>query len=344
MLYCQQCGAGNAGDARFCNQCGAKIARVGEPGGPLAASADGAVPEATLPIGRKSIPSESALVPTTPPRPLDVSTISLSAIGVRSRGQAWGIIAGIVLALVGLGAGGMWLAMRFSSAPAAVIRDQDVLPVEPQEVEVDLIPHGEEPPDLDVVTTAPRPTPRSRRGAPREARESARPARPAETPNTARREAERPRSDDEDETTAAEPHAPARAEASGRSDETGPSSASSARPEPDWDALAEQQRAEDDYEMEAYATRVRRFVRTYYLRRAQSCFERETRNAQSVRGTVVIEFEIQADGEIANTRVVRNTTELESLGACLARQVDSWRLPPPPEGEAPLAMQMPFSR
>ena len=53
---------------------------------------------------------------------------------------------------------------------------------------------------------------------------------------------------------------------------------------------------------------------------------------------------IQADGNTRDSRVERNTTGLDSLGACLARQVGSWRLPPPPEGRAPLAMQMPFSR
>ncbi len=83
-------------------------------------------------------------------------------------------------------------------------------------------------------------------------------------------------------------------------------------------------------------------IRTYYAPRAQTCFERETRNRESVRGTVVIGFQVQADGQIDNVRVIRNTTDIDTLGACLVRQVDSWRLPPPPE--SPLAMQMPFSR
>lgn len=99
---------------------------------------------------------------------------------------------------------------------------------------------------------------------------------------------------------------------------------------------------EEDDEMEEYAARVRSVVRQYYATRAQACFERETRNHQSVRGTVVIGFDILGDGNIRNAQVVRNTTGIDTLGRCLATQVGSWRLPPPPE--SPLPMQMPFSR
>jgi TonB family protein len=99
-----------------------------------------------------------------------------------------------------------------------------------------------------------------------------------------------------------------------------------------------------DREMDAYANSVRGFIRQYYIQRASSCFEHESRNNESVRGTVVIGFEIPADGQVRSARVVRNTTGSDALGGCLARQVGSWRLPAPPEGEAPLPMQMPFSR
>ena len=63
-----------------------------------------------------------------------------------------------------------------------------------------------------------------------------------------------------------------------------------------------------------------------------------------VRGTVVIGFSIAANGDVGSTEVVRNSTGDDTIGACLARQVDAWRLPAPPEGRAPLAMQMPFSQ
>jgi TonB family protein len=96
--------------------------------------------------------------------------------------------------------------------------------------------------------------------------------------------------------------------------------------------------------MELYGSRVRGVIRQYYIQRAATCFEHESRNNQAVRGTVLVGFQIQADGTVSRSRVERNTTGIDTLGTCLARQVGSWRLPPPPEGEAPMAMQMPFSR
>ncbi|HJL20246.1 MAG TPA: AgmX/PglI C-terminal domain-containing protein [Sandaracinaceae bacterium LLY-WYZ-13_1] len=101
---------------------------------------------------------------------------------------------------------------------------------------------------------------------------------------------------------------------------------------------------ERDLEMDLYSGRVRSVIRQYYMRRAAGCFDHASRNHRDVRGTVLIGFEIQDDGTVRDARVDRNTTGIDSLGGCLARQVGSWRLPPPPEGNAPLAMQMPFSR
>jgi TonB family protein len=102
---------------------------------------------------------------------------------------------------------------------------------------------------------------------------------------------------------------------------------------------------ERDFAMEAYGNHVRRVIREFYIRRAQSCFDHETRvDQEPIRGTVVIGFTIEQSGEVTNTSVDRNTTGRESLGACLARQVDQWRLPPPPEEEGAVQMQMPFAR
>ena len=93
-----------------------------------------------------------------------------------------------------------------------------------------------------------------------------------------------------------------------------------------------------------YAARLRRFIRTYYMRRAGSCFDMASRNHDSVSGRVVIGFEIQADGTVHDSSVVSNSTHIDTIGACLASQVGRWRLPPPPADNAPLAMSMPFSR
>jgi hypothetical protein len=97
--------------------------------------------------------------------------------------------------------------------------------------------------------------------------------------------------------------------------------------------------------MDAYGAQVRRVIREFYARRAQACFDHESRvRGEAVRGTIVIGFTIEDSGEVTGTEVARNTTGIDLLGACLAHEVDAWRLPPPPHGEAPVPMQMPFSR
>ncbi len=93
---------------------------------------------------------------------------------------------------------------------------------------------------------------------------------------------------------------------------------------------------------ELYGARVHYVVNRYYAHRAQTCFDHATRNVPSVTGTVVVSLTIGADGGVTHTSVARNTTGDEALGRCLAAQVQSWRLPPPPGGS--IQMQMPFSR
>jgi len=91
-----------------------------------------------------------------------------------------------------------------------------------------------------------------------------------------------------------------------------------------------------------YAARVRFLVRRYYAARAQSCFDHATRNDPELHGQVVIDMTIAASGEVGRAEVARNSTGDPELGSCLARQVATWRLSPPPQRE--VAMQMPFSR
>ena len=99
---------------------------------------------------------------------------------------------------------------------------------------------------------------------------------------------------------------------------------------------------ERDLELELYGSRVRFAVRRYYAARAQTCFDRATRNEPTLSGTVVIAMTIGSDGGVSATSVQRNTTGDTTLGTCLAAQVGSWRLPPPPDGS--IQMTMPFSR
>lgn len=94
--------------------------------------------------------------------------------------------------------------------------------------------------------------------------------------------------------------------------------------------------------MELYSSRVRFLIQRYYGARAQTCFDRATRNNPNVSGTVVIAMTIGADGQVSRARVARNSTGNDVLGTCLASQVGSWRLSAPPNG--PVDMQIPFSR
>ena len=396
MLYCQQCGAGNAKDARFCNQCGGKIASAGEPGGPIATDAtrpdtlagfdDAKVPRETrsapaveephaegeledAPVPRASRPSRASTSSTSGASSFDVSQVSLSTIGVRSRGKAWGVILLVVLALVGVGAGGTWLAMQQSGSEPVASAEELEGAGGTEDIEIgDLLPEGEEPPD--VVTGTPRPAEGG--GTTRPATGGARPTKNtggsggsstggsstggsstggsstggASTGGSSTGGSSTGGSSTGGSSTGGSSTGGSSTGGSstGGSSTGGSSTGGSSRPEPDWDSLEEEVGEEPDYEMDDYSTRVRNVVRTYYARRAQNCFELATRNHESVRGTVVIGFRIGADGAISRAEVVRNTTKIETLGACLRAQVDSWQLPPPPEGRAPLPMQMPFSR
>lgn len=372
MVHCQECGASNASDARFCDQCGAPIARLGEPGGPLEASGPVAA-DSTLPgHAEPSVRSESRASEASEGRAslerrrdathdeLDASSIRLSAIGVRSRGAAWGVVAGAALALMALGALGMWLALRSDDPQAPVAEGGEPEPrVDPPDaVEIgDPLPEGAEAPDLEVVTGTPRPRAAENRRSPRGAAgpTGARPAAGSSSGSTGA------------SSGVASDGAPSRAAGSagasggaagpvaggsgasratssdnaveGGGGSTPPSGgAGSGGAIPDWDSLD----SERGREMNEYSARVRSVIRQYYAPRAQSCFEHASRNVESVRGTVVVAFRVLADGQLDDAQVRRNTTGIESLGTCLARQVGSWRLPPPPE--APLPMEMPFSR
>lgn len=390
MVYCQQCGAENAGEARFCNQCGAKIAGAGEPGGPLATIADAPPGDATRPDGHGEL--ERSSVPGGPPpsSSIDISTVSLSAIGVRSRVKAWGVILGAVAVLVGLGAGGTWLAMRGTeSEPVA----EGTEPSAPEQVVIgDLLPEGQDAPD--VLTGAPEPTGRATGGTKASGGGGAASKKSGGSGSggsggsasaggagsgsggsgsagsgsggsssgsgaagsgsggsgSGGSGASGSGSGSSGSGSSGGSGSGSGSSSSGSSGGSGSGSGSGSggsggtRPEPDWEAMGEQELAERDFEMEAYASRIRSVVRDYYARRAQTCFDTATRNNESVRGTVMIGFTIQASGEIVNSSVVRNTTGIDTIGACLARQVDEWRFPPPPQGDAPLAMQMPFSR
>ena len=96
------------------------------------------------------------------------------------------------------------------------------------------------------------------------------------------------------------------------------------------------------HDMEYNALRDEVVISQFYAARAQSCFDRATRNNNQLRGTVVVRFTVGSDGNVTRAHPVRNTTGDDDLGACLAAQVQSWRLPVPPNDQ-PVDLEMPFS-
>ncbi|MEZ4336736.1 MAG: AgmX/PglI C-terminal domain-containing protein [Sandaracinaceae bacterium] len=390
MVYCQKCGASNTDDARFCNMCGTPIAQAGEPGGLLP---DDAAPAQTLrghespvegeapadapvdPVGKTAVapPRPSArpapekererFSDTPPPMGLDVSTVSLAAIGVRSRGKAWAVIVGVALVFVGLGAVGMWVALNMNEEPPSEETADATDPTEPTEVDVadPVAPEGAEPPP-EAFDPPEGPTPTTRRGTTTR-RSTSTSGRSSATSGgggggtgstgsgSTGSGSTGSGSTGSGSTGSGSTGSGGTGSGSTGSGSTGSGSTGSGSTgsgstgsgtEPDWDSMEEQQADERDLEMDLYTGRLRQFIQTYYMRRAGSCFDMASRNNPELRGRVTIGFTILADGTTQNTRVVSNETGLDSLAGCLSTQVAHWRLPAPPEGEAPLEMSMPF--
>ncbi|MGE3635269.1 MAG: zinc ribbon domain-containing protein, partial [Sandaracinaceae bacterium] len=247
---------------------------------------------------------------TPPPQSFDISTVSLSAIGVRSRGTAWGVILLIALLFVGLGAGGMWVALHADSGPAVAQNDDPIPtdPVEPEEIELgDPVPEGEEPP-VDFVPGTPEPTGRSGRASS---------GRTTSTPASGRRGSSGGSSAGTSSGRSGSSGTSGGTPSSGSSGGTSSSGTSSGGSSggtsssgtsssgssggtsssgssggtssggtsggsvsgagttvPDWDN--EEIPEERDLEMDMYATRVRSVIRTYYILRACCCCENET--------------------------------------------------------------------
>ena len=453
VVYCQECGAENTSNARFCNMCGVAIAKPGEPGGEVveappraepakggdagakpedagakpspdegdpartlhghgldASPAEAKEPEEVEPPKPKSAeaeesakadqeakdpePSEErAAKPREPeekhppktkakrteePTPivageenvweahssdrLDISTVSLSAIGVKSKGKAWGLVVLAVAALVGLGALGMWIAMNEGDGAEPIAgatepdgADETGEPSDPQEdpdevMVGDPLPDGAEEPDQVVpghVGPRRRPDQRSSNGNSGGSGSggSVGEAWTSEGGGSGGSGGSGAGGSGAGGSGAGGSGAGgsgAGGSGSGGSGSGGSGSGGSGSggSDIDWDAMREEQ----DVEMEMYDSRLGSVIRSYYMRRAAGCWDRETRNNQSVRGLVLVGLRIAADGSVSNTTVDRNTTGSTTLGRCLAAEVARWRLPPPPEGRAPLARQLPFSR
>ncbi len=317
-MFCQACGAENEKDARFCNMCGATIAAAGSPGGPTPAS------PTALGMG---LDSEPAPAQESSQESASMMNVSLEDLGVRSNAQAGLVMAGVVVLL--MAAGGAFTYLGTGREPAAPETGH-------AEANAPFVIGAPIPEGLGAPLPASAPPPTSAELEPEARAASAstgrapstsRPSRPSRGSSGAP-----PSVDEPDALT------PAPIEEAAPSETPRAPAPDSAIPEASEGTLEER-----DVELEMYAGRVRFLVQRYYSARAQTCFDHATINNPGLHGAVVIDMTIGSSGEVSAASVARNSTGDAELGGCLARQVGSWRVSPPPSGE-PLQMQMPFSR
>ncbi|MCB9619664.1 MAG: AgmX/PglI C-terminal domain-containing protein [Sandaracinus sp.] len=383
-MYCQSCGASNSDDAKFCNQCGGRIAAPGDVGG-LSAS-----PAATA-VGLGA-PAEGIAPPSAPAAPAagsapssvnvweqqqtsgagggpSMMSVSLETIGVKSTKKVWAGIFAIAVVLVALGALGSWL---LRGDPEVVADAGHAQPEDPFVIGTPLPNEGDETPTEPVVEpTEPEPstgtamstsTMRSTTSSGTTTMTSTglsggtttmtssgttsggtstggTSAGGTTTMTTTGGSTGGTTTSGNDSTTGGSTTGGGTTGGGTTGGGTTGGGTTGGGSTPDLGGEVPEER---DLELELYGSRVRFVVQRYYAARAQTCFDRATRNNPSVSGTVVVKMTIGADGHVSGTSIVRNTTGDEVLGNCLRSQVGSWQLPPPPGGS--LEMQMPFSR
>lgn len=341
VIFCQACGAQNAQDARFCNMCGTPIAKVGTPGGPIEHTQLG------VGLTRSSLEGSSADVPAprasqpggSHPGGGNTMSVQLDAIGIRSTKKTWATLGGVALLLFALGGVVTFFSMGGAHEETGGAAADDPFELGSPEIQnaddVDFVSGGREGRSgaPDASTTAPStptgttpPTPSTTTPTPTG----------TTTPSTAM-------SSSGTSPTTMETTSPTAMETTpstmATTMETAPTDTTMEATPPDPGEVP----PDSDMELEMYTSRVRYLVRRYYLARSQSCFEHATRNNPSLHGQVVISLTIGASGTVTASSVARNSTGDTSLGSCLATQVRSWQLTPPPGGE-PISMTLPFSR
>lgn len=379
-MYCQSCGASNSDDAKFCNQCGGRIARPGDAGGPAPVGGPGGGPSATaVGMGTPAASGIAAPSSASASAPASVNvweqqqtsgsgggpsmmSVSLDTIGVRSTKKVWAGIALVALLLVGLGALGSWLLRGepevVAEAGHAQPEDPFVIgtPLPPSEVPTTPV----QPVDDPATDTSPRSamTGSTSTGSTRTDTHTSTTMTGSSTGTTGSSAGSTSMAGNDSTTSMSSTGTTSMAGATGDTSTMGSTdTGTSVDPGTSMDTgtstgstggtgtipnLGGDLPEERDLELELYGSRVRFVVQRYYVARAQTCFDHATRNNPNVSGTVVVNMTIGADGNVSDTSVARNTTGDEVLGNCLRSQVASWQLPPPPGGS--LQMQMPFSR
>jgi TonB family protein len=76
---------------------------------------------------------------------------------------------------------------------------------------------------------------------------------------------------------------------------------------------------------------VRRVVRAH-INEVRYCYNQGLARDSELSGRVVVEFTIQASGEVPDSKVVSSTVPDPSVGECVARATRRWRFPKPDRG------------
>lgn len=345
-MFCQSCGAKNVEGARFCNMCGERIATAGSPGGPVEG---GEAPNAAAGAPASEAKGAQAHGPSLAgaPSPMGLSStgVTLARIGVRSGKSVWAWLAVAAAALIGLGALGMWLVSGGSGEAKKVTVAGHAKPSDPFVIGTPL-PKGADTPDVGFVAKGSAGGGGSNGAGAAHEPPGAGARRPKTTTSkhasaAARASAASGKTGKAKTTSKGGSGSSGSAGAAGSGAHTGSASAGGGSSAAAGTVPAGAP-AERDIGLDLYGARVRYVVKRYYAARAQSCFDHATRNNPGVSGTVVVSLTIGGDGQVTAASIGRNTTGDGDLGACLAAQVRSWKLPPPPS--AGLEMEMPFSR
>jgi TonB family protein len=283
-------------------------------------------------------------------------SISLAEMGIRSPRRTGMIVLAIAAGLVAVGAGTMLIVMRLVQPEPAMVSAVPEPASQPARMSIGF-------PELEGLEgqDAPGTTPARRRNA-RPPADKASPGGVTDTPEspgtTAPGGTETPvgkapgqpgRGPDEpprsSSTKVEAPPEPSGGEASGPGAGEGTGAGAGAGEDPfDDPASIPGGMVEDsrDLEMDSYAGDVRSVIRRFYAPRARNCYDRATRNNPGLRGTVIVRFTIRPDGQVGQASIADNSTGDDTLGRCIAGQVSTWRLPPPPD-DRPLTFEMPFS-
>jgi hypothetical protein len=74
----------------------------------------------------------------------------------------------------------------------------------------------------------------------------------------------------------------------------------------------------------------------------EHCYLRAIDSRPGAEGKVVMSWEIQPDGRVANAHVQEASTKIETIGPCLVKKIGKWNFPKLSPEEVSVAVTYPF--